>query len=137
MTDEKIESVETLLPALEIAAREGRPFVVVAENIEGQALAALIMNAMRGTMRVCGIKAPVTVRKEETLKDLALSVGATFVSRQMGKKLKSKTYRLWQSKTFRGWKKLDYYSWRQRNSRISRRPNRKTKSDHARHRKFT
>ena len=66
VTDEKIESVETLLPALEIAAREGRPFVVVAEDIEGQALAALIMNAMRGTMRVCGIKAPRYGEKEET-----------------------------------------------------------------------
>ena len=89
VTDEKIESVETLLPALEIAAREGRPFIVVAEDIEGQALAALIMNAIRGTMRVCGIKAPrYGEERRNILKDLALSVGATFVSRQMGKKLK-------------------------------------------------
>ena len=89
VTDEKIESVETLLPALEIAAREGRPFVIIAEDIEGQALAALIMNAMRGTMRVCGIKAPrYGEERRSILKDLALSVGATFISRQMGKKLK-------------------------------------------------
>ena len=89
VTDEKIDAVESLLPALEIAAREGRPFVVIAEDIEGQALAALIMNAMRGTMRVCGIKVPrYGEERRNILKDLALSVGATFISRQMGKKLK-------------------------------------------------
>jgi chaperonin GroEL len=89
VTDEKIDAVDTLLPALEIAAREGRPFIIVAEDIEGQALAALIMNAMRGTMRVCGVKAPrYGEERRSILKDLALSVGATFISRQMGKKLK-------------------------------------------------
>ena len=58
ITDEKVENVEDMMPALEIAARENRPFVIVAENIEGQALAALIMNAMRGTLRVVAVKAP-------------------------------------------------------------------------------
>ena len=67
VTDEKIEAVEDMLPSLEIAAREGRPFVIVAEDIEGQALAALIMNAMRGTMRVCGIKAPNATEKKEEM----------------------------------------------------------------------
>jgi len=89
VTDEKIETVEDMYPALEIASREGRPFVIVAENIEGQALAALIMNAMRGTMRVCGIKAPkYGEERRSILKDLAVSVGATLVSREMGIKLR-------------------------------------------------
>ena len=89
VTDEKIESVEEMLPALEIASREGRPFVVVAENVEGQALAALIMNAMRGTMRVAAIKAPrYGEERRSILRDLALSVGATFVSREEGIRLK-------------------------------------------------
>jgi len=89
VTDEKIEMVEDMLPALEIAAREARPFVIVAENIEGQALAALIMNAVRGTMRVVGIKAPrYGEERRGILKDLAISVGATLVSREMGVKLK-------------------------------------------------
>tara|TARA_B100000700_G_scaffold321744_1_gene421691 strand:+ start:3480 stop:5057 length:1578 start_codon:yes stop_codon:yes gene_type:complete len=89
VTDEKIESVEEMLPALEIAARESRPFVIVAEDIEGQALASLIMNAMRGTMRVCGIKAPnYGEERRNTLKDLAISVGATLISREMGITLK-------------------------------------------------
>jgi len=89
VTDEKIESVEEMLPALEIASREGRPFVIVAEDIQDQALAALIMNAMRGTMRVVGIKAPnYGEERRNTLKDLALSVGATFISREQGVSLK-------------------------------------------------
>jgi chaperonin GroEL len=89
VTDEKIETVEDMLPALEIAAREGRPFIIVAEDIEGQALASLIMNAMRGTMRVCGIKAPrYGEERRSILKDLAISVGATLISREMGVKLK-------------------------------------------------
>ena len=89
VTDEKVESVEEMLPALEIAARESRPFVIVAENIEGQALASLIMNAMRGTMRVCGIKAPnYGEERRNTLKDLAISVGATLISRENGVNLK-------------------------------------------------
>jgi len=89
VTDEKIEMVEDMLPALEIAARESRPFVIVAENIEGQALASLIMNAMRGTMRVCGIKAPnYGEQRRNTLKDLAISAGATLISRESGITLK-------------------------------------------------
>ena len=89
VTDETIDSVEDMLPALEIASREGRPFVIVAENIEGQALAALIMNAMRGTMRVVGIRAPkYGEERRNILKDMALSVGATLVSREQGVSLR-------------------------------------------------
>jgi chaperonin GroEL len=89
VADEKIESVEEMLPALEIASREGRPLVIVAEDIQGQALAALIMNAMRGTMRVVGIKAPkYGEERRNILKDLAISVGATFISREQGVSLK-------------------------------------------------
>ena len=89
VTDEKIESVQELMPALEIASRENRPFVIVAENIEGQALAALIMNAMRGTMRVAGIKAPrYGEERRNILKDLALSVGATFITRENNLRLR-------------------------------------------------
>jgi chaperonin GroEL len=78
-----------MMPALELAAREARPFIIVAENIEGQALAALIMNAMRGTLRIAGIKAPrYGEERRNILKDLALSVGATLVSRERGVSLK-------------------------------------------------
>jgi len=89
VTDEKIDSIDDIMPALEIAAREGRPFIIVAENIEGQALAALIMNAVRGTMRVAGIRAPrYGEERRNILKDLALSVGATFITRQNNLRLR-------------------------------------------------
>ena len=60
ITDEKIEFVEQIIPALELAARENRPVVFIAEAVEDQALAALIMNTVRGTMKVCAVKAPKT-----------------------------------------------------------------------------
>ena len=85
VTDEKIETVDELLPVLEQASREGRPFVIVAENVEGQALAALIMNSVRGTMKVTAIKAPrYGEERRNVLKDLAISVGATFVTKEAG-----------------------------------------------------
>ena len=89
VTDEKIETVEEMMPALELAARESRPFIIVAENVEGQALAALIMNAMRGTLRIAAVKAPrYGEERRNILKDLALSVGATLISREQGVSLK-------------------------------------------------
>ncbi len=88
VTDYKVDSVDPILPILEMIARESRPLIVIAEEIEGQALAALIMNAMRGTLKVAGIKAPYYGdERQNTLSDLAVSVGATFVSRSSGIKL--------------------------------------------------
>lgn len=88
VTDSKIETVDEIYPTLEIVAREGRPFLIVAESVEGQALAALIMNAIRGTMKVAAVKAPFYgEERRETLKDLALSLGATFISRESGTSL--------------------------------------------------
>lgn len=88
VTDNKLENVEEFLPVLEIAARDGRPLVVVADEITGQALAALIMNTVRGTMKIAGIKGPRYGRERRNiLSDLALSVGATFVTRESGMSL--------------------------------------------------
>jgi chaperonin GroEL len=81
VTDHKLESVNEMLPVLELVAREGRPLVIVADDIEGQALAALIMNCMRGSMKVVGVKAPrYGEERRGILKDLAISVGATYVN---------------------------------------------------------
>jgi chaperonin GroEL len=89
VTDKKISSVDEMMPILEIIARESRPLVIVAEDVDGQALAALIMNAVRGTLKVVAVKAPhYGQERREVLKDLALSTGATFVSREAGLKLR-------------------------------------------------
>jgi len=88
VTDFKLETVTEMLPVLEVVAREGRPLVIVADDIEGQALAALIMNCVRGTMKVVGVKAPrYGEERRNILRDLAIAVGATYVSTTAGMKL--------------------------------------------------
>jgi chaperonin GroEL len=85
VVDKTVELVEELLPILEVVSRENRPFVIVAENVEGQALAALIMNAIRGTMKIVGVKAPrYGEERRNIMKDLAISVGASLVSKETG-----------------------------------------------------
>ncbi len=82
VTDQKIENVQQILPVLEQVAREDRPFVLVADAVEGQALAALIMNTVRGTMKVAACKAPrFGKERRQILSDLALVTGATFITR--------------------------------------------------------
>ena len=89
LTDSKLNSLEEILPALEIAAREGRPFVLVADEIEGQALAALIMNTMRGTMKVAAVKSPkYGEERRQLMSDLAVSLGAKYFSAGMGHSLR-------------------------------------------------
>ena len=79
ITDTKVDQVNQILPALEIAARENRPFVIVAEEVEGQALAALIMNTMRGSMKVAAVKAPrYGEERRAIMSDLAVATGAKF-----------------------------------------------------------
>jgi len=88
VTDYKISSVETILPILEMVAREGRPLIFVAEEVEGQALSAMIMNAIRGTLKVAAIKAPLYgEERRNLLSDLATSVGANFITREGEKNL--------------------------------------------------
>lgn len=89
VTDARIESVDQILPALEIISRDGRPLLIVAEEIEGQALAALIMNTVRGSMKIAAVKAPhYGERRRNTLVDLALTTGAEFISRESAVQLK-------------------------------------------------
>lgn len=88
VTDQKIDSIQDILPVLEVVARESRPFIIVAEEVEGQALAALIMNATRGTMHVAAVKAPrYGTERRNIMNDLALSVGARFITRESGTRL--------------------------------------------------
>jgi|TARA_R110000851_G_scaffold309089_7_gene468395 chaperonin GroEL len=88
VTDESITAVEQILPILEAIARANSPLIIVADNIQDQALAALIMNSMRGTMKVAAIKAPrYGEERRDILQDLAVSIGATFISRENGLKV--------------------------------------------------
>ena len=89
VTDHKIEVVEEIYPILEFMARDGRPLIIVTEEVEGQALAALIMNAERGTMRIAAVKAPrYGEERRNILKDLCAASGAVFISMESGIKLK-------------------------------------------------
>jgi chaperonin GroEL len=89
VTDERIDSVEQILPILEVVSRDGRPLVIFAEEIEGQALAALIMNTVRGTMKITAVKIPFYGEmRKSILEDLAVSTGATFISRDSGTSLR-------------------------------------------------
>jgi len=90
VTDKNITTIDDILPSLEIAARDGRPFIIIAEDISGQALAAMIMNSIKGTMKVAAIKAPrYGEERRNILSDLAISTGATFISRESGIQLRS------------------------------------------------
>jgi chaperonin GroEL len=83
VTDETIKSVKDIFHILEIVGRERKPLIVVAENVVDEALAALIMNKVRGTMPVAAIRAPsFGEHKRNILKDLALVIGATYVSKE-------------------------------------------------------
>lgn len=88
VTDHKIDTVQEILPILELVSREGRPLIIVAEQVEGQALAALIMNTVRGTMKIAAVKAPsYGQERRDVMKDLCLSTGAKFISRESGVRL--------------------------------------------------
>jgi chaperonin GroEL len=89
VTDHNIDNLDDLFPVLEIMAREKKPFVIIAENVEGQALAALILNAVRGNMKIGVVKAPkYGEERRNIMKDLALATGATFISRESGRPLR-------------------------------------------------
>ena len=101
VTDQKIEHVPQILPILEQVAREDKPLIIVADSVEGQALAALIMNTVRGSMKVAACKAPKFGKeRRQILDDLALATGAAYVGRATNIKLEDvKLFHLGQAKT--------------------------------------
>jgi chaperonin GroEL len=89
VTDATLDNIDDMLPTLETVARDGRPFVIVAEEIEGQLLAALIVNRMRNNMKIAAVKAPLYgEERRSALEDLALVLGAKFISKDSGIRLK-------------------------------------------------
>ena len=113
ITDKKISNIQDILPLLEQLVQSGKKLLIIAEDIEGEALTTLILNKLRGVFNVVAVKAPgFGDRRKEMLQDIAILTGGQVITSELGLELKDTTWICWPCKTGRCQEGNHYHRWR-------------------------